>query len=103
MKTPVRLECVNVHSLWVPCEYQTLQDKVIIRCLGDIERVCLDIPRQWLLLDEALSQYFNAIPPSRKMVVLVPRDGVSSDQWPCRQALKRDLVTEIAESMQCAA
>jgi len=102
MNTPVRLECVRVHGLWLPCEYETLHDKVIIRCLGDIERVCLDLPRRWLPLDEALRQYFDAVPQSRKMVALVPRDGVSSDRWTCRQALKRDLVAETEESMECA-
>lgn len=48
MNSPVRLECVRVHGLYMPCEYETRQDKVIIRCLGDIERVCLDLPRHWL-------------------------------------------------------
>lgn len=103
MNSPVRLECVSVNGFWMPCEYETMQDKVIIRCLGDIERVSLDLPRQWLPLDEALRGYFDAVPPSRKMVVLVPRVGLSSDRWACRQALKRDLVVEIEESMECAA
>lgn len=103
MNTPVRLECVCVHGLWMPCEYETQHDKVIIRCLGDIDRACLDLPRRWLALDEALRQYFDAVPGARKMVVLVPREGVSSDRWACRQALKRGLVAEIVESMECAA
>ena len=103
MNTPVRLECVCINGLWMPCEYETQHDKVIIRCLGDIERACLDLPRQWLPLDEALRQFFDHVPKSRKMVVLVPRDGVSSDRWACRQALKRDLVAEIEESTECAA
>jgi len=103
MNTPVRLECVSVHGLWMPCEYETRQDKVIIRCLGDIERVCLDLPRHWLPLNAALRQYFDAVPPSRRMVALVPRDGVSSELWTCRQALKSDLLAEIEESFECAA
>ena len=103
MNTPVRLENVRLNGLWMPCEYETRQDKVIIRCLGDIERVCLDLPRHWLPLGEALRQYFDAVPQSRKMVALVPRDGVSSDRWACRQALKRDLMAEMEESMECAA
>lgn len=87
----------------MPCEYETVRDKVIIRCLGDIERVCLDLPRQWLPLEKALLQYFQAVPQSRKMVVLVPRDGVDRDRWACRQALKRDLLAEIDKTMACAA
>lgn len=103
MSTPVRLEYVGIHRMWMPCEYETRQDKVIIRCLGDIDRACLDLPRQALPLAEALEQYFAAVPLSRKMVVLVPREGVSRDQWACRQALKRYLVAEIEESLECAA
>lgn len=97
MNTPVRLECVCIAGLWLPCEYETQHDKVIIRCLGDIDRACLDLPRRWLALDEALRQFFDAVPQARKMVVLVPRDGVSSDRWACRQALKSNLIAEIEE------
>jgi hypothetical protein len=103
MKSPVRHEYVTVHGLWLPCEYESCQDKVIIRCLGDIDRVCLDLPRHPIPLDDALEQYFAAVPESRKMVVLVPREGVSREQWACRQALKRDLAVEIEEHLACAA
>jgi hypothetical protein len=54
-------------------------------------------------MDEALEQFFEAVPMARKIVVLVPREGVSRDQWACRQALKRDLVAEINEFLECAA
>lgn len=103
MTAPVRIECVRVRGLWLPCEYETWQDKVIIRCLGDIDRACLDLPRRRLPMDEALEQFFAAAPESRKMVVLVPRDGVSQERWACRQALKRDLAAEIEEHLACAA
>lgn len=103
MTAPVRIECVRVHGLWLPCEYETCQDKVIIRSLGDIDRACLDLTRRRLPLHEALEQFFAAVPESRKMVVLVPRDGVSQERWTCRQALKRDLVAEIEEHLACAA
>jgi hypothetical protein len=103
MKAPVRHQYVSIHGLWLPCEYETAQDKVIIRCLGDIDRACLDLPRQPLPLAKALEQYFAAVPPARKMVVLVPREGVGRDRWSCRQALKRDLAAEIEEHLECAA
>lgn len=103
MTAPVRIECVRVRGLWMPCEYERCQDKVIIRCLGDIDRTYLDLPRQALPMEEALEQFFEAVPMARKIVVLVPREGVSRDQWTCRQALKRDLVAEINESLECAA
>lgn len=103
MTAPVRTECVRVQGLWMPCEYERCQDKVIIRCLGDIDRTYLEIPRQPLPMDEALEQFFEAVPMARKIVVLVPREGVSRDQWACRQALKRDLVAEINEFLECAA
>lgn len=99
MTGPVRTECVCVHGLWLPCEYETCQDKVIIRCLGDIDRACLNLPRRRLHLGAALEQYFAAIPESRKMVVLVARDGVGQEHWTCRQALKRDLAVEIEEHL----
>jgi hypothetical protein len=102
MSTPVTLEYVRVHGLWMPCEYETHQDKVIIRCLGDIERACLDLPSQPLALVDALKQYFAAVPAPRKMVVLVPSEGVSRQYWACRQALKSALVAEIEETMDCA-
>jgi len=103
MTSPVRHEYVSIHGLWLPCDYESCQDKVIIRCLGDIDRACVDLPRKPLALREALDQYFAAVPLSRKVVVLVPRAGISRDQWACRQALKRDLVAEIEETLECAA
>lgn len=103
MNTPVRLDYVRVHGLWMPCEYETHQDKVIIRCLGDIDRACLDLPSQPLPLNDAVETYFAAVPLSRRMVVLVPREGVSRHRWACRQASRRDLVSEIEESLECAA
>lgn len=103
MTAPIRIECVHVRGLWMPCEYERFQDKVIIRCLGDIDRTYLDLPRQPLPMEEALEQFFDAVPMARKIVVLVPREGVSRNQWTCRQALKRNLVAEINESLECAA
>lgn len=102
MNTPVTLESVLVRGLWMPCEYETQHGKVIIRCLGDIDRACLDLPSVPLPLCEALEQFFDAVPLSRRMVVLVPREGVSRHRWACRQATKGHLVAEITESLECA-
>lgn len=103
MNAPVTLKSVRVHGLWMPCEYETHEDKVIIRCLGDIDRACLDLPHRLLTLPEALEQYFQAVPPARKMVVLVPREGISRHRWACRQAPKSHLVAEINEFLECSA
>lgn len=99
MNPPLRIDYVSIHGLWMPCEYERCQDKVIIRCLGDVDRACLELPCQPMLFDEAVGQYFAAVPSARKMVVLVPRVDIALDRWACRQVLKHDLVAEIQESL----
>lgn len=96
MKSKLMIQtcAVEVDGTWFPCEY--LQSKargVCVLSLGDVERENPDARPVYVrkTLSEAAADFLRQVSPNRKLVLLTPNDSSNSEEWPCKQALKREL------------
>jgi hypothetical protein len=88
-----KLENHLVSGVWFPVEYIAKAGVAKIVSLGEVEAGVEGMPAgKFGRIEEVTKTFLNAIPPHRKIVILVPEPSRPIDLWRCRQLLKKDLV-----------
>lgn len=79
-------------GVWMTCEYISGVNAITIVSLGDADaQRTLTGRGRHMSLDSAAKDFFFKLPPDRKLVVLVPKEDLPSEQWPWRQLLKKEI------------
>lgn len=91
---------VEIGKVWLPCEYvQSKKLGMQVLSLGDVEADYVDNHSARRYVRESLPDvaraFLKRMADSRKLVVLVPKDDIPQEEWPCKQVLKKDLLPEL--------